>query len=209
MSESAADAPDAVAAGDENDDAPRGRRRPRPVALLLELGAVAGAIASIGAIVVAVIHVVSPSDGGTKAVATPAPKVTLAVPRGGVQVVTFREYLRSYGIDPNQTDHPEALDDVGFTVRYSATTRGYRPGTSLGVRFKLWEKTKSGDRFVTPPVWDLIKVERDPDTCGCKSTFIKLPRPAARYRLEIGIFAPGVRTGDPLKSAESTFGAPS
>jgi hypothetical protein len=209
LSESAADAPDAVAAGDEVQDVATRVRRSRPIALLLEIGAVAGALASIGAIVVTVVQAVSSSDGPATSSTKITAKVTLGVGARSVQILTFREYLRAYGIDPNQTDKPEELDDVGFMVRYSATTSGYPAGTKLGVRFQLWERSKSGERFVGPAVWDSIEVERDPDSCGCESTFIKLVRPNARYRLEIGLFAPGVRRGRPLKRAEPEFGGAS
>ena len=173
-------------------------------AFVLQLGALAGAILSI----VAVAKLVLPGD---EAPSKPeprhgSPRVKLALTRENVRVTTLRDYLRSIGADPGSNPSP-GLDARGFSAPYSLSVRGYRPGSTVRVRFEVWRQTPGGDRYAVPPTWDRLDIDRDPDRCTCASTFIKLPS-EGRYRLVIGVFPPGTREsnpGNPLKSVETEF----
>jgi hypothetical protein len=173
-------------------------------AFVLQLGALAGAILSI----VAVAKLVLPGD---EAPSKPvprhgSPRVTLALANENVRVTTLRDYLRSIGADPGSEPSPD-LDARGFSAPYTLNVRGYRPGSTIRVRFEVWRQTPGGDRYAVPPTWDHLDVDRDPDRCTCASTFIQLPS-EGRYRLVIGVFPPGTREsnpGNPLKSVETEF----
>jgi hypothetical protein len=172
----------------------------RPRSLLLQAGAVAGAVLSI----VGLIQLVAPNsdDGAATTAATAPPKrITLALAQRSVRVLTRREYLRSLGFPPQG----EELDEVGFTVSYLIETRGYGRGSKLLVRYQLWEKTVAGERPLVSH-WDDLEIDRDPDTCTCISTFMNLPLSSKRYFVSVGVFAPGVERdnpGHPLKAQET------
>jgi hypothetical protein len=173
-------------------------------AFVLQVGALAGAVLSIVAVVKLVLH----SDGGPSGHAVPhvSRHVALSLARQSVRVTTLRDYLRSIGANPSPKPSP-ALDVRGFTAPYTLTTRGYKRGTIL-VRFEVWRQTTGGERYAVPPTWDRVDVDRDPDFCTCASTFIKLPQGEGRYKLVIGVFPPGTREsnpGNPLKSVETQF----
>jgi hypothetical protein len=200
------DAPNVVAVDDGVGNRKRSRWHPASArAAVLQVGAVAGALLSI----VAVVRLVLPGDGGSHKAGAPhaIPRVTLSLASEGVHVTTLRDYLRSVGSNPSPKPSPE-LDARGFSAPYAVTASGYRRGSFLPVRFQVWRKTGDGERYVAPPTWDRLQIDRDPDSCTCTSTFIKLPRGPARYRLVIGVFAPGVQEsnpGSPTKSVETEF----
>jgi hypothetical protein len=171
---------------------------------VLQLGALAAAVLSI----VAAVRLVFPGGGSPKPV-TPHvnPRVTLSLAGETVHVTTLRDYLRSLGANPSPKPSPE-LDARGFSAPYAVTVSGYRRGTVIPVRLEVWRQTAGGDRYAVPATWDRLEIDRDPDSCTCSSTFIKLPRGPGRYRLVIGVFAPGVQQSNPgnaLKSVETAF----
>jgi hypothetical protein len=200
------DAPNGVAADDGVGKHKKRRWHPSSArAFVLQLGALAGALLSI----VAVVKLVLPGDGSHKALPPHAtPRVTLSLASESVHVTTLRDYLRSaVGSNPGRKPSSD-LDARGFSAPYALTVRGYRRTSILGVRFEVWRQTADGERYAVPPTWDRLEIDRDPDSCTCRSTFIKLPRGPGRYRLVIGVFAPGVREsnpGNPLKSVETEF----
>lgn len=181
-------------------------RRSRPSALVVEVGAVAGAILSI----VALVQLVTPGgddDGATTSAERPTPKVTLALPPNPVHRLSYGEWLASVGAGD---DEVEALDQEerqrpGVTVDYELATEGYPAGTKLNMRYELWQRTSTGERKLEP-TWDIAEIDRDPDTCTCSSTFVLLPDAEASYRLVVGVFPPEVMSGNPLKSAPTAFG---
>jgi hypothetical protein len=174
-------------------------------AFVLQLGALAGAVLSI----VAVVKLVLPGDGRPSGQPVPhlSRHLALSLARPKVRVTTLRDYLRSIGANPSPKPSA-ALDVRGFTAPYTLTARGYKRGSTILVRFEVWRQTAGGERYAVPPTWDRVDVDRDPDFCTCASTFIKLPQGEGRYRLVIGVFPPGTREsnpGNPLKSVETMF----
>jgi hypothetical protein len=172
---------------------------------VLQLGALAGAVLSI----VAVVKLVLPGDSGPPKRAAPhvTPRVTLSLATTHVHVTTLRDYLRSLGANPSSKPSP-GLDERGFSAPYMLTVRGYSRGNTIRIRLEVWRQTATGERYAVPPTWDHVDVDRDPDSCTCQSTFIKLPAGPGRYRLVIGVFAPGTQEsnpGNPLKSVEIEF----
>jgi hypothetical protein len=199
------EAPNAVAADDGVGKHKKSRLHPASArALVLQLGALAAAVLSI----VAAVRLVLPGGGSHKPVPLHVtPHVTLSLASESVHVTTLRDYLRSIGSNPSPKPSPD-LDARGFSAPYAVTVGGYRRGTIIPVRFEVWRQTAGGDRYAVPATWDRLEIDRDPDSCTCSSTFIRLPRGPGRYRLVIGVFAPGVREtspGNALKSVETGF----
>ncbi|HEV8459241.1 MAG TPA: hypothetical protein VGQ38_00915 [Gaiellaceae bacterium] len=209
MSQGSSDTPTAV----EADDGVGKQKKPfwhpsGAQGIVLQLGALAGALLSI----VAVAKLVLPTHHGPK---TPAATKTsqgmkLALAGEAVHTTTLRDYLKSIGDNPPSKPSPE-LDARGFSAPYSLDVHGYPIGSKAHVRFEVWRETASGERYAVPPRWDQVTIKRDPDTCTCISTFINLPRGGGRYRLVIGAFPPGVderNPGSPLKTVDTMFRDP-
>jgi hypothetical protein len=176
--------------------------------IVLQLGALAGALLSI----VAVAKLVLSADHGSKKAATTQTShgMKLALASQTVHVTTLRDFLKSIGSNPSSKPSPE-LDARGFNAPYSLDVHGYPIGSSALVRLEVWRETARGERYAIPPTWDQVAIRRDPDSCTCTSTFIKLPRGGGRYRLVIGAFPPGVdesNPGNPLKSVDTVFRDP-
>lgn len=206
MSKTPPDAPNSVAGDDGVGKRKKSRWHPSSArAFVLQLGAIAGAVLSI----VAAVRLVLPGNGGSNNSLAPhvTPRVTLSLAGGHVLVTTLRDYLRSVGANPSSRSSPD-LDAPGFSAPYALTVGGYPRGTIVPVRFEVWRQTDDGERYAVPPTWDRLEIDRDPDECTCTSTFITLPRGPGRYRLVIGVFAPGVQENSPgnaLKSVETVF----
>jgi hypothetical protein len=164
--------------------------------LILQAGAVAGAIASISGIVIGAAHLVARGDSGPSTSAQPD-RVRLTA--GAVHSTTGKLALQAAGTDINST--PKAiLDDAGVTVDYDLTTPGYKPGTEFPVRFLVYRKQPGGGERIVTRGADTARVQPvESDRCGCTSPFISLPRAPGRYRVEIQVFQPGGKTTEPLR----------
>jgi hypothetical protein len=197
-----ADQPAAVAAVDGVEKPRKRLLRPSSArSFVVELGAVAGAIVSIVAVVKLVLphHHVSPKTHVVR-------HVRLSLAGEHIHVTTLRDYLLSIGANPPKRS--PGLDVRGFTAPYTLNVSGFKRGSIVHVRFEVWRDAAGIERIAVPPSWDHVQVARDPDKCTCASTFIELPRGAARYRLVIGVFPPGTQEtnpGSPLKTVETEF----
>jgi len=168
--------------------------------MLLQTGAVAGAIGSIFALALGVFHAVNGGGGGRPKPPRPG-HVVLSLPRPSVERLTFRDWLAANGLDPNSAPKDQ-LDDAGVTVDYELRAPGYRSGTTFPLHFRIFRKTGRGDSFVDE-FQDAARLEVDSDSCACTSSFIPIPRTTDRYRIEVQIFRPGQTTQAPLEKADT------
>src|SRR5215211_4631137 len=90
---------------------PQDRQRSRSLTVLLQAGAIAGAIGSISALLLAVFHTVDGGgDDGRPPPVRPG-RVVLGLPKPSVHRLTFRGWLIANGLDPKSAP-PDQLDDV-------------------------------------------------------------------------------------------------
>jgi hypothetical protein len=179
---------------------PQDEQRSRWLMLLLQTGAIAGAIGSIAALLLAVFHAVD--GGGSDGRPPPARpgQVLLGLPTPSVHRLTFRNWLTASGIDPKSAPQDQ-LDDVGVTVDYELSAPGFKSGTTFPVRFRILRKTNSGGDAIVDEFDDPAQLEVDSDSCICTSSFFPIPRRKGRYRIEVQVFRPGPKTNSPLKKA--------
>jgi hypothetical protein len=173
--------------------------RNRPIALLLQAGAIAGAIASISGIVFGVVHAVNRGHSGGRPAAPQPGQVHLAVPRSGVHRLTYAQYLKANGFDTKYAP-PDQVDDVGVTVDYELSAPGYARGAEIPVLFRVFRIQPGGYASFVDELRDTAKLEVDSDSCTCTSTFIQIPRQKALYHIEVQVFRPGRKTHSPLKT---------
>ena len=201
MAEPPAEAPDPRPDGEGRSGATSRFRR--PAALVVEAGALAGAILSI----VGVVRLVTGDDAASTptTAAQRQETVSIALPADPVHRLTKDAWLKSLKIEPGEID-PRDVGLPGVTVDYEVEASGYEPGTLLPVRFELWKQTATGEEPVGSEDWDYAEIDRDPDRATSTSTFLELPDPAARYRVSVGIYPPNVMSGSPLDSDDTEFG---
>ncbi|HEX6715346.1 MAG TPA: hypothetical protein VF066_18285 [Thermoleophilaceae bacterium] len=178
----------------------RTSRFSRPVALILQAGAVAGAIASISGIVIGGVHLLDGGHSKASTGAQPGPhpdRVRLTA--GAVHSTTGKLALQAAGT-PTGSTPKDILEDTGVTVDYDFTAPGYKPGTEFPLRFIVYGKQPGGVERVVTRGADTARVQPvESDPCGCVSPFISLPRGRAHYRVEIQVFQPGGKTTEPLR----------
>ena len=210
MTDAPAGKPKGKAAGTNEDAtsaAPSVGRR-RPVALLLQAGAIAAAIGSISGIVLGVVHAVDSghsdarttaiSDGRTTA-SRPA-RVRLTVPRPSVHPKTFAESLKARGINPKYAQ-PDQANDLGVMVAYHLDAPGYPRDASFTMKFLVFRVRPGGDESFVNEFSDQAQLEVDSDLCTCPSPFIPIPRVKGMYRIEVQVFRP--KTHSPTETAST------
>jgi hypothetical protein len=179
---------------------PEVQQRSGWLTLLLQTGAIAGAIGSIVALLLAVFHAVDGGGGdGRPSPARPG-QVVLGLPTPSVHRLTFRNWLIANGIDPKSAPQDQ-LDDVGVTVDYELRAPGYKSGTTFPVHFRILRQTTTGGDALIDEFDDPAQLEVDSDSCICTSSFFPIPRTKDRYRIEVQVFRPGPKTHSPLKKA--------
>ena len=179
---------------------PQDQQRSRSLTLLLQAGAVAGAIGSISALLLAVLHAVDGGGDHKRPPPVPPGRVVLGLPKPSVHRLTFRRWMIANGLDPKSVPEDE-LDDVGVTVDYELRAPGYKRGTTFPLHFLISRKTNGGGDAFVDQYEDQAQLEVDSDSCICTSSFIPIPRRKDRYRIEVQVFRPGPITHSPLKKA--------
>jgi hypothetical protein len=169
--------------------APAERRRRSATATLLQLGAIAGAIASIVGIVLLAVHGVG-SLVGDKPSVNPVETLRLTIPRPSVHRMTYATWAKR-NIGPEHPKAAEALahapgaDTAGVEVDYDVSAPKVAVGTLYRVRYTLLREP--GNTPVGRPIPDLKRFTHRGDVCGCASAFIKVPHTRHLYRVEITI----------------------
>ena len=176
--------------------------RSRWLSVLLQTGAVAGAIGSIVALALGVGHAVG-FGGGSDGPSPPRPgHVVFTLPKPSVHRMNFREWMLVNGLDPKSAPKDQ-LDDVGVTVDYELRAPGYRGGTTFPLNFRILRRTGAGEDAFVDEFQDPAQLEVDSDSCACTSSFIPIPRTKDRYRIEVQVFRPGPKTHSPLEKADT------
>jgi hypothetical protein len=180
---------------------PQDPQRSRWLSALLQTGAVAGAIGSISALALGVVHVVG-GGGGSGRPSPPPGHVVLSLPKPSVNRLTFRDWMIANGLDPKSAPKDQ-LDDLGVTVDYELRAPGYPSGTTFPMLFRILRRTSTGGDAFVDEFQDPAQLEVDSDSCTCTSSFIPIRRTKDRYRIEVQVFRPGPKTHSPLEKADT------
>jgi hypothetical protein len=167
-----------------------------PVAFLLKVGAVAGAIGSMTGLFFTFAPSLKPHahvDSTTVTARIPGTKrfAKLTVPHGAVTHLTYGENLRELGVPLKYT-----TDDVsqkGVVVRYRLAFPGYPGGTRFQVDYDLYQ----GATFLRRQT-QAIRMDADSDSCACRSEFIALPAKHGIYRVRVSAFRPHAPFSEPV-----------
>jgi hypothetical protein len=182
-------------------------RRRSATGLVLQVGALAGAVASIVGIVVFAVHGVG-SLVDHKPAGNPVERLHLAIPGGSVHRLTYATWAkRNIG-----REHPKAAaalahapgaNDQGVEVDYDITAPKAAVGTLYRVRYTLL--SEPGSEPIGRPIEDLKRVTRSGDLCGCASAFIKVPHTTRLYRVEVAIAPADEHDDNPAQRRQSTL----
>lgn len=188
--------PEASAAA-PNEPPPERRRTASGV--ILQIGAVAGAIASIVGIVLLGVHGVG-SLFGHKSGVNPVETLRLSVPRPSVYHLTYAEWAKR-NVGPTHAAAARAIARSrdahvpGVEVDYDISAPHVAAGTRYTVAFTVLREP--GNHPQGRPITDDKRLNRRGDPCGCASPFIRLPRTEQRYRVEVRIAPAGVPDDSP------------
>lgn len=166
---------------------------------ILQIGAVAGAIGSILALIFTVGHLVGSGDGGKKgssstaANADPFRGLVLSVPRDGVHRFTVADFLAWRGFGRSSAPPGEA-NKRGVAVQYRIVAPHYPKGRSFFLRFTLVHLAGSTEPTeVTRD--DAPEAQVLSEHCGCQSPFLPLHHSGGKFRVDVSIYRDASRTG--------------
>ena|SRR5436190_16236735 len=196
--------------GDAAEKPQRKRRRRRrtsklnrPVALILQAGAIAAAIASISGLVIGVVHALHGNDEHRHRAPGPRPaQVLVSIPPGAVHETTFVDWMRTQGV--RAKDVPRDMRrDIGVTVEYGLKSPGYKRGTSIPLRFLLFRRRAGRPETFVGRYRDTKEADLNSET-GTVKSYVPVPRGSGTYRIEVQVFRPNVRSKSPFMTVSST-----
>lgn len=165
-------------------------RRRGAMGLVLQAGAIAGAIASIVGIILLIVHGVGSLTGGHTGGVNPVETLHLKLPRPSVVHETYGQWaMRHIGRKNPRGARAIARSAQGrvhgIEVDYGIDAPEVAEGTHYRVTFELFREP--GSHPVGKPVDDLKRFTRRGDRCGCFSPFIRVPETKHSYRVEVTI----------------------
>jgi hypothetical protein len=165
-------------------------RRRRATGLVLQAGAIAGAIASIVGIVLLVVHGVGSLTGGHTGGVNAVETLHLKLPRPSVVHETYGQWAtRHIGRENPRGARAIARSAQGRTrgieVDYGIDAPKVVEGTLYRVTFELFREP--GSHPVGTPIDDLKRFTLRGDRCGCFSPFIRVPMRKQSYRVDVTI----------------------
>jgi hypothetical protein len=182
-------APNDAADGASPAAAPANTPRRRATTIVLQAGAVAGALASIVGIALLAFHGVSSLFGG-EAPVDPVSTLRLTIQRPSVHLETYglwakRNVAPEHPAAARAIEHSASANVRGIEVDYDISAPNVAVGTVYRLRYTLLREP--GQIPVGPPIDDLKRFKHRGDVCGCASAFIALPRTSSLYRVEVTI----------------------
>lgn len=174
---------------------------------ILQIGAVAGAIGSILALIFTVGHLVGGGDGGKKGSRSTAASadifrgLVLTVPSDGVHRFTVADFLAWRGFGRSSAPPGEA-NERGVGVQYRIVAPHYPQGRSFFLRFTLVRLAGSTE---TPELTrdDAPEAQVLSEHCGCQSPFLPLRQSRGKFRVDVAIYRDASRKGAAVEVASS------
>ena len=165
-------------------------RRRRATGLVLQAGAIAGAIVSIVGIVLLVVHGVGSLTGGHAGGVNPVETLHLKLPRPSIVHETYGQWATRHIGRKNPSGARAIARSAqgrtrGIEVDYEIDAPKVAEGTLYRATFELFREP--GSHPVGTPVDDLKRFRRRGDRCGCFSPFIRVPMTKQSYRVDVTI----------------------